>query len=200
MLYQLFIMKISMQSYDSLWPLYFQKEQQRIAQTQKMLAIKGRLHHIGSTAVVGCYGQGCIDILLQLEPENKLEHCSKLFNKLGYMQVLNSLKVAASGQHFIKIRKSSPTLGTPQHTISSIAKDASPAHVQHLFQVFVLYENSVQCRRNLVLRDHLRQYTSDLLTYNQLKQHLANMDWSDYADYERAKSSFFQQTLIKLGV
>ena len=159
--------KIEVVPYDPGWVSEFEIEGKRISRALgEMVA---RLHHIGSTAILGIYAKPIIDFLLEVYDIVDLDDKSSVLEGLGY---------EAKGEFGIPGRRyfrKNDTSGVRTHQI-------------HAFGV-----GSPEIERHLAFRDYMSVHAAEARAYSELKQSLAILHPHDIQAYMDGKDAFIKE-------
>ena len=148
--------------YDPGWPELFEELRAPIASAIGDLA--AAIEHVGSTAVPGLAAKPVIDIDVLLSSADGLPEAIERLAALGY---------AYRGD-----------LGVPGREAFRQAL-GQPAH--HLY---VCPPDSIEYRRHIAFRDHLRAYPESARRYGELKRNLAAEFRYERERYNTAKTEF----------
>lgn len=158
--------EITIQEYDSAWPLAFKSE--RDALVSAVLIDPGAIHHIGSTSVPGLAAKPIIDILLEVADINSLDSARNSFEGLGY-ECMGEFGIP--GRRFF--RKGRP--GRRTHHI-------------HAFET-----GSIGARRHLAFRDYIQVNPDIAAEYEHLKRSVAAACEGDIQRYCDGKAEFMRK-------
>ena len=153
--------------YDPEWPELFIELRSRIATVLGNLA--AAIEHVGSTAVPGLAAKPVIDIDVLLPSGVGLSEAIERLALLGYGH-RGDLGVAGREAF-------SQPLGQPAH---------------HLY---VCLPGSIEYRRHIAFRDHLRAYPESAKLYGELKRSLAAEFRHDRERYNTGKTEFVNNLL-----
>lgn len=189
-------MHIQITPHNPYWKLTYEKEEQRILAALKLVGIRTKIAHIGSTAVPGLAAKPTIDILLGLATETDLDTTIAVFQKLGYVYVSKYNDTMPFRRFFIKIKPVSPLEKWDKKEIG--VNDLMPLRQHYLrnFHVHIVHENTPFYHQHLAFRNHLRANAADRQAYEALKLHLAGLDWESESDYAKAKAEFINNVLM----
>ena len=148
--------------YDPQWPEMFMELRARIATVLGDLA--AAIEHVGSTAVPGLAAKPVIDIDVLLSSSDGLPQAIERLASLGYAH-RGDLGVA--GRDAFR-----QPFGQPAH---------------HLY---VCPPDSIEYRRHIEFRDHLRAYPESARRYVELKRNLAAEFGNDRERYNTGKTEF----------
>jgi GrpB-like predicted nucleotidyltransferase (UPF0157 family) len=122
-----------------------------------------RVDHIGSTSIPGLAAKPIIDIDLSIKDADHEEDYLPDLIAAGYQ-----LRVREPGHRMMR----SPNLGVHVHCCTT---------------------DSDWERRHLLFRDWLRYDQADRVAYGELKNELAQQDWTDMTAYAEAKSALIRE-------
>lgn len=153
--------------YSQDWPRQYDVESDLIYKTLDETV--SRLHHIGSTAVIGLIAKPIIDILGESNDIAALSQKVNAMNNLGY-----SIKADYGISHRAYFSK---TTGTPVHL--------------HIFRV-----GSFQIEKHLFFRDYLRTFPEARLQYQNIKTELFKQNITG-EQYQSGKSDLIRLLTIE---
>lgn len=154
-------------AYDPQWPKRFETLRQKISRVLGPMA--AAIEHIGSTAVPGLASKPIIDLDILLGSAADLPRAIAGLGLLGY-EHLGDLGIP--GREAFR----SPT--------------GEPAH--HLY---VCPPDSMQYKRHIAFRDHLRTHPEDADAYVRLKRDLSAKYRVDRDAYTQSKTQFIEAVL-----
>ena len=155
--------------------------------------------HIGSTAVPDLSAKPTIDILIGLEAESLLDDSLEAFRKLGYIYISKYNANLPFRRFFIKIQSQNPLNSFVKKEVGPHDSMPLRSKFKRNFHVHLVHRNTLFYEKHIAFRNHLRNDEKDRLAYQNLKLHLAAMDWENEQDYAQAKSSFIMGIMAKLG-
>lgn len=153
--------------YDPEWPDLFKKLRVAIASVLGDLA--AAIEHVGSTAVPGLAAKPVIDIDVLLASADDLPRAIERLALLGYV---HRGDLGVTGREAF-----SQPLGQPAH---------------HLY---VCPPDSIEYRRHIAFRDHLRAYPESARLYGELKRILGAEFRHDREKYNTGKTEFVNNLL-----
>jgi GrpB-like predicted nucleotidyltransferase (UPF0157 family) len=159
---------ITIEDYDPGWAQQFESLRSRIALTLGPLV--AAIEHVGSTAVPGLAAKPIIDLDVLLRSDADLPLVIGKLELLGY-------------QH-------QGDLGIPGREAFQSPPDEFPHHL------YVCLPESLEFRRHLAFRNHLRDHPDDADAYSRLKRDLA-ATLANRDAYTQAKSAFVEQILYR---
>lgn len=157
--------------YNPAWPLEFEKEAKRIKQALGDNCL--RVHHIGSTSVLGLSAKPLIDILPVVKDIGLVDHATSTMQKLGY---------EARGE-----------FGIPFRRFFCKEKEIK-THNVHIFE-----QGNTEIERHLKFRDWMQNHSDDRNAYAKLKIDLAQKFPDDIYSYCVGKDEFISQIDNKAG-
>jgi GrpB-like predicted nucleotidyltransferase (UPF0157 family) len=152
--------------YDGRWPEKFSREADEVVRALGATAI--RIHHIGSTSIVGMYAKPVIDMLLEVESLERLEASQADLVALGYR---------AMGEFGIPGRR---------HYRKSNAAGVRQFHL-HAYALA-----SQHTERHLAFRDFMRLNEHLAIEYSELKRRLAYQHPDSIEEYQNGKDAFIR--------
>lgn len=190
-------MKIKLAEYSSYWPLYFEKERQRIA--AKLHQLSPKIEHIGSTSVPNLIAKPTLDILVGINENKELDESIVALQSLGYIYVEKFNDIMPYRRLFIKVQSTSPRNKEKRKTIK--ADEQLPNREIHprTHHVHLVHQNTRFFNTHIAFRNHLRKNAKDREMYALLKQQLAQQEWESGDHYAQAKAQFIEQILTNLG-
>jgi GrpB-like predicted nucleotidyltransferase (UPF0157 family) len=164
--------RLQISSYDPRWPLEFEAERNRIAQSLGQIAY--RIDHNGSTAVPGLDAKPIIDIQVSVQQLQPIRYYAEPLATVGYVHVSHVDDAVCPFFH-------------------------RPREWPHKYHVHVVESGSHEERRTLAFRDFLRDHSDIAKQYVSLKKRLASLidaaDPSSREAYACAKSEFIERVL-----
>lgn len=158
--------EITLNEYDTNWPVLFEREADRI---RRALGSKAKLiEHVGSTSVPGLCAKPIIDILLVVEDSA---------DEPSYIPDLE-----AAG-YILRIRE-------PDWYQHRLFKGPDTDINLHVFS-----EGASEIERMLRFRDWLRNHESDRQLYAETKRRLAKRKWKYIQNYADAKTEVVQEIM-----
>jgi GrpB-like predicted nucleotidyltransferase (UPF0157 family) len=171
--------ELQISSYDPRWPLEFEAERDRIAETLGPIAC--RIDHSGSTAVPGLDAKPIIDIQVSVRQLQPIRCYSEPLATLGYVHV-------------------------PHFDDAFCPFFHRPREWPHTHHLHVVESGGQEERRTLAFRDFLREHGDVVTEYVTLKKQLAALtdatDAPSREAYARAKGEFIErivQTALAVG-
>jgi GrpB-like predicted nucleotidyltransferase (UPF0157 family) len=161
--------RIALVEYDPHWPVIFQRERARIADTLGPCAVQ--IEHVGSTSVPGLVAKPVIDIVLEVFNSADEPSYVPALEAAGY-----TLRIRESNWHEHRLFKS------PDAEVNL-----------HVFSV-----GCPEVARMLGFRDRLRSNEEDRLLYAEAKRALAQRPWEYVQDYADAKSAVVETILARV--
>ena len=155
---------IEVVSYIPQWAQLF--EQEKTVLLEQAGSVIERVHHIGSTSVVGLSAKPVIDIILEVTSLEDLDRVQSVFEGLGYQ---------AMGEY-----------GIPQRRFYMKGGECRSHHIH----AFCAGHSHVQ--RHLAFRDYLRAHPQALLEYQALKIKTAASCNNDIEQYCDGKNDFIK--------
>lgn len=192
-------MKVEINPHSPYWKLYYAKEEQVLLKALKKANISPQIAHIGSTAVPDLWAKPTIDILIGLRDTSALDECIPVFQQLGYIYVSKYEEDLPFRRFFIKIKAINPLQKWTKQEIG--LEDMLPSRQSYLrvFHVHIVHKDTLFYQQHLAFRNHLRANQEDRFAYEQLKKHLAQLDWETENDYAQAKSIFINEILERIS-
>ena len=192
-------MDVKIEKHNPYWKLYYQKEKARIGRELSNNNLSATIEHIGSTAVVDLAAKPILDIMLGIPVGADLDRTIPIFRELGYIYVSKYNDIMPFRRFFIKL-KSRGVLGKKQpKEITKTDEMPSKKKFERLVHIHLVHLDTLFYQKHIAFRNHLQKNKEDRDLYQQLKLHLAGLDWELEADYAQAKSSFISSILTKLG-
>lgn len=165
-------MTIEIVPYDSGWPREFDVERERIAAALGSVAL--RIDHNGSTSVPGLAAKPVIDIQISVRRLQLMEDYSPGLVGLGYVHV-------------------------PHPDDAFCVFFHRPSNWPHTHHVHVVQSGGDEERRTLAFRDYLREHSSVVRQYEDLKRSLAAQhnaaDFRSQQEYADAKGAFIEDVI-----
>jgi GrpB-like predicted nucleotidyltransferase (UPF0157 family) len=161
---------ITIEDYDPRWPQQFAALRWPLSQALGPLA--AAIEHIGSTAVPGLAAKPIIDVDVLLHSATDLSTVIRALAMLGY-------------QH-------QGDLGIPGREAFMGPSNQFPHHL------YVCMPSSLEFRRHLAFRDHLRAHPADAAAYARLKRKLAGQFAADREAYTQAKTQFVLEIVRRI--
>ncbi|HUO16801.1 MAG TPA: GrpB family protein [Verrucomicrobiae bacterium] len=166
--------ELQISSYDPRWPVDFEVERTRIAQTLGRIA--SRIDHNGSTAVPGLDAKPIIDIQISVQQLHPIRHYAEPLATLGYVHVSHVDDAFCPFFH-------------------------RPSQWPHASHVHVVQSGGMEERRTLAFRDFLREHNDIAGEYATLKKRFAASsnaeDPASREAYAQAKSEFIERIVQK---
>lgn len=159
---------VTLVPYDPAWPQHFAREAERIKAALGDRAL--RVEHIGSTAVPRLVAKPIIDILLVVADSADEPSYVPSLEAAGYI-----LRIREPDWHEHRLFKG-PDINLNLHVFTA---------------------GSEEIERVLMLRDRLRENTSERELYGQTKQELARRQWKYVQNYADAKSKVIEAILSR---
>lgn len=156
--------------YDPAWPQQFETLRSRIAPALGSLA--KAIEHVGSTSVPGLAAKPVIDLDVLLRSRGDLRDAIAALAALGY--------------------KHRGDLGVPDRE----AFQSPPGDIQH--HLYVCPPDSKEYARHLAFRDSMRSHPEQGRDYALLKRKLVVEFAFDREGYNRAKTSFVEEVLLRV--
>jgi GrpB-like predicted nucleotidyltransferase (UPF0157 family) len=158
--------EITIQEYDSAWPLTFQSERDALVSAIPIELVA--IHHIGSTSVPGLAAKPIIDIMLEVANIDVLDSVRYSFEGLGY-ECMGEFGI--SGRRFFR-------KGPRGHR----------THHIHAFEI-----GSIGAVRHLAFRDYIKEHPNIAAEYETLKRAVAAACAGDIQRYCDGKAEFMQK-------
>lgn len=155
--------KIQMFSYNSEWPLLFQKEAEIIKNILKDNCIG--IEHIGSTSIIGLSAKPIIDIMVIVKNISNLDK--------GLMEDINYKFMGEYGIPFRQYFQKGESIRT---------------HHVHIYE-----KDNPEIERHIKFRDWMRNNPRDAEEYNTLKKSLAKKFPNDIFSYCAGKEVFIKE-------
>ncbi len=157
--------KVEVIAYRPEWVERFEREAARL---RPVFGAQARIHHIGSTSVVGLSAKPVIDILIEVPDIRRVDRLNAQMEALGY---------EARGEFGLAGRRYFPL-------------EVNGERVVH---VHVFKQDSPQARRHLAFRDYLRSHAESAAEYGRLKSELARCFPADIQGYMDGKDAFVKE-------
>jgi GrpB-like predicted nucleotidyltransferase (UPF0157 family) len=125
------------------------------------------IEHVGSTAVPGLAAKPIIDLLVTVKDPEDECAFGPALESVGYR---------------LRVRE-------PGHRMFRTAEGDVHVHL--------LRDSDPEVTRMVIFRDRLRRSPEDRRTYEQLKRHLAQREWSDMNEYADAKGELIEAILAR---
>lgn len=167
-LWQLF--PIILTEHDPKWKEWYEDEQQELQITLKNTGVE-RIHHIGSTAIVGIWAKPTVDILIEMSGTKGLE----------------SAHEALSGNGYLCMKRSEKRI------------DFNKGYTKHGFaeRVFHIHLRLSGDNDELYFRDYLNRNQPIALEYESLKKSLWKQFEHDRDAYTNAKTEFVKRYTLE---
>ena len=159
-------MDVFVVAYDATWQEKFSREANEVRRALGATAI--RIHHIGSTSIVGMYAKPIIDMLLEVETLERLEASQEALVALGYQPM---------GEFGIPGRR---------HYRKCNAAGIREFHL-HAYTL-----GSLHTERHLAFRDFVRLNEHLVAEYSELKRRLAVEHAHSIEEYQNGKEAFIR--------
>ncbi|MFC4448656.1 GrpB family protein [Halorussus aquaticus] len=159
---------IEIVDYDPAWPVRFEREADRMAEILGDRVVS--IEHIGSTAVPGLAAKPIVDIVPVVADVDDGEVCARRLAEAGYYRSHKD-----RGDDWIELGRE--------------ADDGQE------FNVHIRPRDSERLRRNLLLRDYLRDHPDAHEEYARVKREAAAKHPEDPDAYTRAKSAVIESIL-----
>jgi len=159
---------IVISDYDPAWPERFRREEAKIRIALGEAALA--VEHVGSTSVPGLAAKPIVDILLLVEDAGDEDSYLPALEEAGYV---------------LRVRE-------PDFEEHRMFRTPEKDVHMHVFS-----PGSEECRRLLLLRDHLRENEKDRELYAGTKRELASRDWPSMQHYADAKSEVVEAILAR---
>lgn len=163
-------MQIIVKTYDSNWPVLFEKEKESLLKVLPKAAIE----HIGSTAVPGLSAKPVIDIMASVQNLNEVNLLINLLTKQGYSYIPEIELQTPDRRFFQKQIKDGPW-----YHLSLTAVDSN------------------YWTDHLLFRNYLRKHAEAAKAYEELKTRLAEKHVTDFDKYNADKAAFIRATIQK---
>lgn len=158
--------KVFLVDYDKEWELLFNQEKQKILEVFEGHNIQ--VHHIGSTAVKCLKSKPILDIAIEVNSFNNVQHYIGYLKKLNYIS--KGSDILPDRYYFLK--------GNPR------------THQIHLFE-----KNNYYLKQQITFRDILRKHANVKDEYESLKIKLANANKNDKHRYTDLKTEYINRIL-----
>lgn len=159
--------------YDPAWQKAFQDIQAFLNQALSDLIIE--IEHVGSTSVIGLAAKPIIDIDIVIDGYHVFDEVRRELESLGYRH---------EGDLGIKDRE-------------AFKYDNLPGFMKH--HLYVCPKDSVELKRHLSFRDHLRKSQEDRDRYSEIKLKAAKHHPLDIDGYIEEKSPFIEAIYQKIS-
>lgn len=160
--------ELTLVPYDTSWKKAFEEEALRIHQLLPQL----KLHHIGSTSIIGIMAKPVLDIMGEVENINEADMLQSQFENLGY---------SWKGEYGI--------VGRRYCVLYNETQDVSYVHL-HIFE-----KTSAKFKEHIYFRDQLNANETLRKEYENLKKHLL-ASGIPRENYSEAKAEFIQRVLL----
>jgi GrpB-like predicted nucleotidyltransferase (UPF0157 family) len=157
--------KVEVIPYQPDWPARFEQEGARL---RSVFGEKARIHHIGSTSVVGLSAKPVIDILVEVPDIRRVDRLNGQMEALGY---------EPRGE-----------FGLPGRRYFSREAEGERTHHVHVFKA-----DTAEARRHLAFRNYLRTHPAAAEEYGRLKSQLALRYPEDIQGYMDGKNDFVKE-------
>jgi D-alanyl-D-alanine dipeptidase len=163
--------------YDHEWPVQFESIREALLAAVGPLAV--RIEHIGSTSVAGLSAKPILDINLVVENQAAMGAVIAALSEFGYD---HQGDLGIAGREAFRVKrdeasKDAPCRGWPRHNLYACVAD------------------SLELRRHLAFRDHLRSNSVAAVAYAELKAQLAARHPWDIDLYGEKKRPFVSSVL-----
>lgn len=184
------ILKIVIESYNSQWPLLFEREKAVI------YAATAHLHpsieHIGSTSVPGLGAKPIIDILLGVENDEALNNTILPMTGSGYTYFKKYESGMPYRRFFVRLHSLN---GSPVPEKVAVEDEiAWGIDFNSTVHVHALVKDTEHWTRHIAFRDYMRTHPLAREEYETLKRKLVQNDFKDGLAYNAAKDHFMKQT------
>jgi GrpB-like predicted nucleotidyltransferase (UPF0157 family) len=159
---------VRIENYDTNWPLYFEKEKERLFKASGSIPLS--IEHVGSTAINGLCAKPIIDILIGLEQFNQGFELVPSFEDIGY---------EFKGEN-----------GIPERHFFAFGNPRT-------YHLHVVEKNSEFWVEHILFRDRLRKNDFERQQYAELKRKLANEYPTDREKYTDSKAYFIKKEIKK---
>lgn len=170
--------EIAIEDYNPLWPIEFQELSSVYASV--LAGEVAAIAHVGSTAVPELCAKPILDIDIVLSDWNRLPAVIEKLGKIGY---LHEGDLGIDGREAFKL--------VDQALFSEVFRKQAMDH--HLYVCAI---DSVELKRHIACRNHLRKYRDSAVEYGKLKRDLAERAESRNS-YTAGKSAFIGMILAK---
>lgn len=161
---------ISVVEYDPAWPERFEREAARIGDALEGLDVC-RIEHIGSTSVPGLAAKDIVDVLVLVPDEDVGRDCVDRLESIGY-------------EFFREWDEPDGRLELGRW----------PADGQR-FNLNVRFEEGEGWRRNLLLREYMRDHPEARDAYESVKRDAVERHADEPVEYTKAKSAVIEEIL-----
>ncbi|MCD2425295.1 GrpB family protein [Niabella pedocola] len=184
-------MKIEIVPYNPEWTTDFE------ALKKELAAITGlwdpQIEHIGSTSVETLAAKPIIDLLVGVKHIKDLDHLPQALMNRGYIYYETYNSAMPYRRFFVKLHTEPADLSLP---IRIREGDVIPAalndHHHRRAHIHVLPLQSEHWIRHIAFRNYLRTHPDVKTAYQQLKQELGSLEWTDGNAYNAAKDAFLK--------
>jgi GrpB-like predicted nucleotidyltransferase (UPF0157 family) len=156
--------KVEVISYQETWELLFQNEKTLIRLILQDEIIK--IHHIGSTSVVGMSAKPVIDILVTVKNIEQIDRYNSTMEGIGY---------EAKGENGLTGRRFFIKGGNER------------SHHLHIYQ-----KSNPEIKRHIAFRDYMRAFPEERQIYSRLKHKLAAAFPASIEKYIEGKHNYIQ--------
>ncbi|CAH2466187.1 GrpB family protein [Bacillus mycoides] len=154
--------KIVVVSYENHWSEKFQMEAERLKSAMPETV---KIHHIGSTSVPGLAAKPIIDMIMEVESIDRVDHWNERFKELGYIVKGEN---GISGRRFF-------IHGTEE---------------KRSYHLHVFEKGNPEITRHLSFRDYMMAHCEEAEAYATLKKELAEKYTYDGTMYTEGKNEF----------
>ncbi|KFN01897.1 GrpB family protein [Bacillus clarus] len=154
--------KIVVVPYENHWGKKFQQEAKRL---KEAMPESVKVHHIGSTSVPGLAAKPIVDMIMEVESIEKVDHWNKQFEDLGYI---------VKGEN-----------GIPGRRFFIHGTEENRSYHLHVFKT-----GNPEITRHLSFRDYMMAHCEEAEAYAALKKELAEKYTYDGTQYTEGKSEF----------
>ncbi|MCL1887278.1 MAG: GrpB family protein [Kiritimatiellaeota bacterium] len=165
--------KVVVSPYDPQWQTEFERIKTELLRALGPLALA--VEHVGSTSVAGLDAKPIIDLIVVMKDET----LGAIIEKLAQAGYAHEGDLGITGRDAFKY-----------------------ANKPHLMRhhLYVCGEHSVELKRQLAFRDHLRTHPADKARYAAVKKNTAAQHPNDIEAYMRAKAPCVAEILEKCGM
>jgi GrpB-like predicted nucleotidyltransferase (UPF0157 family) len=187
-------MKIQIKEYDPNWMNEY-KDIEFELYTQ-LHSLNPFIEHIGSTAVVGLSAKPIIDIMIGVSNMDQLNLVIEPLQNNDYIYYEKFNTTMPYRRFFVKLKKKIVNSAFPKVFGEN---DTIPLEIDEfkLAHIHVLEHNSFHWKRHIAFRDYLKTQIEIKNEYQQLKNHLATLDWQNGSEYNSAKHDFIKSIETK---
>ena len=174
--------RVKVVDYESAWAETFADLSRVLGAALGELALA--IEHVGSTSVPGLAAKSIIDIDVVIESPALLTSAIDALRAIGYFHE-GDLGIAgreAFGRDDLTVPRDGSGHEWPDH---------------HLY---VCAQDSIELRRHLAFRDHLRSHPDYAAEYAELKRSLADLYPRDIDSYIEGKREFIERILVDSGI